>query len=114
MEIISLIEDLASMPKAIRRLRSKWRQWRLRKLIETAGMSNRPLYAIGRDANKSCIYKQNRLEANRVTAWTRGGTTDASNYQTLAKRTLRQKATDNKRCNCGVPDLKCPAITLHF
>ena len=37
------------------------------------GVSNCPLCAIGDDANKTRIYKQNEMDADHVTAWSKGG-----------------------------------------
>lgn len=45
---------------------------------KTDGVSNCPLCAIGTDANKARIYKQNEMDADHVTAWSKGG------YSTLA------------------------------
>ncbi len=45
---------------------------------KTDGVSNCPLCAIGTDANKTRIYKQNEMDADHVTAWSKGG------YSTLA------------------------------
>ena len=39
-------------------------------------MSNCPLCAIGDDANKTRIYKPNEMDADHVTAWSKGGDTD--------------------------------------
>ena len=55
------------------------------------GVSNCPLCAVGHDANKSRIYKQNEMEADHVTAWSKGGATDISNCQMLCKTHNRAK-----------------------
>lgn len=47
------------------------------------GVSNCPLCALGGDSNKSRIYKQKEMDADHVTAWSRGGATDISNCQML-------------------------------
>lgn len=53
--------------------------------------SNCPLCAIGHDANKQRIYKLSEMDADHVTAWSRGGATDASNCQMLCKTHNRAK-----------------------
>ena len=53
--------------------------------------SNCPLCAIGHDNNAKRIYKLNEMDADHVTAWSRGGATDASNCQMLCKTHNRAK-----------------------
>ena len=55
------------------------------------GVSNCPLCAVGHDANKTRLYKQNEMEADHVTAWSKGGATDISNCQMLCKTHNRAK-----------------------
>ena len=55
------------------------------------GVSNCPLCTVGHDANKARIYKQNEMEADHVTAWSKGGATDISNCQMLCKTHNRAK-----------------------
>ena len=55
------------------------------------GVSNCPLCAVGHDANKSRIYKQNEMEADHVTAWSKGGASDITNCQMLCKTHNRAK-----------------------
>lgn len=55
------------------------------------GISNCPLCAVGHDANKTRIYKQNEMEADHVTAWSKGGATDIRNCQMLCKTHNRAK-----------------------
>ncbi len=55
------------------------------KEAEESGTSNCPLCAVGHDANKGRIYKREEMEADHVTAWSRGGATDSSNCQMLCK-----------------------------
>ncbi|MBQ9043186.1 MAG: DUF262 domain-containing protein [Eggerthellaceae bacterium] len=52
---------------------------------KASGKSNCPLCAIGHDANADRIYKQSEMEADHVTAWSRGGATDEANCQMLCK-----------------------------
>lgn len=55
------------------------------------GISNCPLCAIGHDANKSRIYKLSEMDADHVTAWSKGGSTDKKNCQMLCKTHNRAK-----------------------
>ena len=55
------------------------------------GVSNCPLCAVGHDANKARIYRQNEMEADHVTAWSKGGASDISNCQMLCKTHNRAK-----------------------
>lgn len=49
------------------------------------GVSNCPLCAIGHSNNSTRIYMLKEMDADHVTAWSRGGATDASNCQMLCK-----------------------------
>ena len=49
------------------------------------GISNCPLCALGHDSKKTRIYSENEMEADHVTAWSKGGATDISNCQMLCK-----------------------------
>jgi len=53
--------------------------------------SNCPLCAIGNDNNKQRIYKINEMDADHVTAWSKGGATDINNCQMLCKTHNRAK-----------------------
>lgn len=55
------------------------------------GASNCPYCAIGNDANASKIWKLSEMDADHVTAWSRGGATDISNCQMLCKHHNRAK-----------------------
>lgn len=55
------------------------------------GISNCPLCAIGHDSNKAKIWKLDEMDADHVTAWSKGGSTDASNCQMLCKTHNRAK-----------------------
>ena len=55
------------------------------------GVSNCPLCALGDDSNKSRIYKLNEMDADHVTAWSKGGATDISNCTMLCKTHNRAK-----------------------
>ena len=48
-------------------------------------VSNCPLCAIGHDANKSKIWELKDMNADHVTAWSKGGATYISNCQMLCK-----------------------------
>jgi len=50
---------------------------------KTKGISNCPYCAIGHDANKSKIWDIKDMDADHVTAWSKGGTTDIKNCQML-------------------------------
>ena len=50
---------------------------------EGKGESNCPLCAIGHDANKSRIYKFEEMDADHVSAWSKGGESSAKNCQML-------------------------------
>lgn len=64
------------------------------KAAKDVGESNCPLCAVGHDANKARIYKLGEMDADHVTAWSRGGATDASNCQMLCK--THNKAKGNR------------------
>lgn len=55
------------------------------------GVSNCPLCALGADNNKNRIWKLSEMDADHVTAWSRGGSTDISNCQMLCKTHNRAK-----------------------
>jgi len=54
-------------------------------------ISNCPLCAIGHDANKARIYEFKEMDADHVTAWSKGGSTSAENCQMLCKTHNRAK-----------------------
>lgn len=58
---------------------------------EARGVSNCPLCAIGHDANMKRIYKESEMDADHVTAWSKGGVTDEANCQMLCKTHNRAK-----------------------
>lgn len=55
------------------------------------GESNCLLCALGNDNNKSRIWKLSEMDADHVTAWSKGGATDISNCQMLCKTHNRAK-----------------------
>ena len=55
------------------------------------GISNCPYCAMGADNNRTRIWKQNEMDADHVTAWSKGGATDISNCQMLCKSHNRAK-----------------------
>lgn len=61
------------------------------KAAKAKGKSNCPYCAIGHDNNSKRIYKLNEMDADHVTAWSRGGSTDISNCQMLCKTHNRAK-----------------------
>lgn len=54
-------------------------------------ISNCPLCALGTDANRTRIWKLNEMDADHITAWSRGGATDIQNCQMLCKTHNRAK-----------------------
>ena len=58
---------------------------------EINGLSNCPLCAMGNDSNKHRKYKFSEMDADHVTAWSKGGSTDISNCQMLCKTHNRAK-----------------------
>ena len=58
---------------------------------ENKSISNCPLCAIGHDSNKTKIWKLAEMDADHVTAWSKGGATDAENCQMLCKTHNRAK-----------------------
>jgi 5-methylcytosine-specific restriction endonuclease McrA len=58
---------------------------------ESKGKSNCPLCALGHDANANKIWNLADMDADHVTAWSKGGATDAKNCQMLCKTHNRAK-----------------------
>ena len=58
---------------------------------EKKGESNCPLCAIGHDANKSKIWSFSEMDADHVSAWSKGGKSDIKNCQMLCKTHNRAK-----------------------
>lgn len=58
---------------------------------EAKGKSNCSLCSIGHDANKSKIWTLKEMEADHVTAWSKGGATKTKNCQMLCKTHNRAK-----------------------
>jgi len=58
---------------------------------EKKGKSNCPLCALGHDANKSKIWNFNEMDADHVSAWSKGGKSDIRNCQMLCKTHNRAK-----------------------
>lgn len=54
-------------------------------------ISNCPVCADGTNSNKNRIYRFNEMEADHVSAWSKGGATDASNCEMLCITHNRQK-----------------------
>ena len=55
------------------------------------GISNCPLCALGNDNNKNRIWQLSEMDADHVTAWSKGGATDIKNCQMLCKTHNRAK-----------------------
>ena len=60
-------------------------------LATSAGVSNCPLCALGHDANRTRIWKQTEMDADHITAWSKGGSTSIDNCQMLCKTHNRAK-----------------------
>ena len=58
---------------------------------EKKGISNCSYCAIGHDANKTKIWKLAEMDADHVTAWSKGGATDIKNCEMLCKTHNRAK-----------------------
>jgi len=61
------------------------------KEADKKGISNCPLCSLGNDTNKSKIWNFNEMDADHVTAWSKGGKTDIKNCQMLCKTHNRAK-----------------------
>jgi hypothetical protein len=61
------------------------------KEAEKENKSNCPLCSIGHDSNKGKIWYLNEMDADHVTAWSKGGKTDIKNCQMLCKTHNRAK-----------------------
>lgn len=61
------------------------------KEAETKGVSNCPLCAIGHEANKIKLWKLTDMDADHVSAWSKGGATDIKNCEMLCKTHNRAK-----------------------
>ena len=55
------------------------------------GISNCPLCAVGNNSNKTKIWSQSEMDADHVTAWSKGGATDIKNCEMLCKTHNRAK-----------------------
>ena len=55
------------------------------KEAQEKGVSNCPLCALGNNNNKNRIWQLKEMDADHVTAWSKGGATDISNCQMLCK-----------------------------
>ena len=60
-------------------------------VAEAKGKSNCPHCAIGHDANKEKIWRLDEMDADHVTAWSKGGATSIKNCQMLCKTHNRAK-----------------------
>lgn len=58
---------------------------------QAKGVSNCPLCALGSDNNKTRIWKLSEMDADHVTAWSKGGSTSEENCQMLCKTHNRAK-----------------------
>ena len=58
---------------------------------EKKEISNCPLCAVGNNANKNKIWSLAEMDADHVSAWSKGGATDIKNCQMLCKTHNRAK-----------------------
>ena len=58
---------------------------------EAKGVSNCPYCAIGHEASRTRIWKLAEMDADHVSAWSKGGSTDIANCQMLCKTHNRAK-----------------------
>ena len=58
---------------------------------KTDGVSNCPLCAVGTDANKTRVYKLDEMDADHVTAWSKGGQSALGNCEMLCVTHNRAK-----------------------
>ena len=58
---------------------------------EKKGISNCPLCAVGNNVNKNKIWSLTEMDADHVSAWSKGGTTDIKNCEMLCKTHNRAK-----------------------
>jgi 5-methylcytosine-specific restriction endonuclease McrA len=61
------------------------------KEAQEKGVSNCPLCAVGHESNNKRIWKLSEMDADHVTAWSKGGATDRANCQMLCKTHNRAK-----------------------
>ena len=61
---------------------------------KSKGVSNCPLCAIGKNKNSKKIYKYGEMDADHVTAWSKGGATDIKNCEMLCKNHNRAKGNN--------------------
>lgn len=61
------------------------------KVAEEKGISNCPLCSIGNNTNKIKIWKLKEMDADHVTAWSKGGATEKENCEMLCKTHNRAK-----------------------
>jgi 5-methylcytosine-specific restriction endonuclease McrA len=59
-----------------------------------SGVSNCSLRALWHEATKRKIWEQKDMDADHVTAWSKGGATDISNCQMLCKSHNRTKGNN--------------------
>ena len=61
------------------------------KKAKAGGKSNCPLCAVGNNANKTRVYKFDEMDADHVSAWSKGGGTNVKNCEMLCKTHNRAK-----------------------
>lgn len=61
------------------------------KIAKEKEISNCPLCAVGNNSNKTKIWSQSEMDADHVTAWSKGGATEKDNCEMLCKTHNRAK-----------------------
>ena len=61
---------------------------------KSKGISNCPLCALGNNSNKNRIWELKEMDADHVTAWSKGGATDINNCEMLCS--IHNKSKGNK------------------
>lgn len=77
--------------KSAAALKGDWKAVEVVTPAQKKGVSNCPLCAIRHEANKKKIWSFEEMDADHVTAWSKGGTTDIKNCQMLCKTHNRAK-----------------------
>ena len=83
------ISDLERTLKGMCSSTARWSY--LTKEAQEKGISNCPLCALGNDNNKNRIWQLKEMDADHVTAWSKGGSTAIENCQMLCKTHNRAK-----------------------
>ena len=91
--VAKLLQEMIESDKTSAEYKELAQEWIANKddAAKEKGESNCPLYAIGHDSNHTKIWELKDMDADHVTAWSKGGATDISNCQMLYKTHNRAK-----------------------